>query len=215
MQVCKARPKAYAKIAPNRCRGSAVERWAAKAQAMAIDSVGDAGGHKRVLSGDLMWCIRCGSYASSVAKGLSKPCLGKFEGRRVRGGLLGQLKVLQSGRHPVTLEPIPQPVAVAALAGDGSSSQHVSIELDFQSFHRDLKPQVHLLTAAQRRTALLQRVQAKEAASKAPAGRAGDAVGSTEVAGTALVRRRITGKRPLAPGCGLCPSGKRQRVATP
>ena len=77
-----------------------MEKWAAKAQAMAIDSVGDAGGHKRVLSGDLMWCIRCGSYVSSVAKGLAKQCLGKLEDRRLRGGLLEQLKVLQIWQAP-------------------------------------------------------------------------------------------------------------------
>ena len=118
----------------------------------------------------------------------------------MRGGLLAQLKMLRSGRHPVTLRPIPQPILVPELIwlrGGGESTDRVS----------DLKPQVHQLTSAERLAAMLPTVRSKEAAARALA--------ALETADVEELRCRITGKRPLGALVGATtsvpwPSGKRQ-----
>ncbi len=48
-----------------------------------------------------MWCSACGAYASGVAKGLAKPCLGRVRGWK-GGGRHQQLLALRNGRHPKT-----------------------------------------------------------------------------------------------------------------
>jgi hypothetical protein len=161
---CKARTKQYSKLAPKICPGSAALRWAEKAQILAAG--GSGGSHSRVLSGELMWCTRCGAYANSSAKGLSKPCPGRFQGK-VRGGLPGQLKVLQSGRHPTTFMKLPEPIPEPAWLADGVRDGFGGVERETLRFLRTdwVAPQ-HQMDSAERESALLQRIRAKEAANK-------------------------------------------------
>ena len=130
-KVCKAKSKQYWKLAPQRCAGPALARWAEKARALAGQHPADGGGHSRVLSGDVLWCTRCGSYANSVAKGLSKPCSGKGG-----GGKLGQLKVLQSGRHPKTFAPLPRPVPESCWTSSGLTASTCGM---FSLFHPEIR----------------------------------------------------------------------------
>ena len=60
-----------------RCKGSAVDRWAKVAKMMADNGVTDGGGHSRMLSGDVIWCGVCGSYADLKVGGLTEACTGK------------------------------------------------------------------------------------------------------------------------------------------
>ena len=66
--------------------------------------------HCIVVSHPLFWCVVCGAYGETAPKLLTKPCRRRLQGKWVAGGMLGQLKVLRSGRHPKTLQPIPPPI---------------------------------------------------------------------------------------------------------
>ena len=155
-----------------------------------------------------MWCTTCGSYARSVARGLAKSCPGRFLGVGYAGGLPRQLKVLQSGRHPVTLRRIAQPSRLAAATcSTAAAASCISL---------GCRPPVALQSSAERFEALRQRVRAKEAASAAAKVTAELTSAETTrgVAGAPAILRRITGKRPpgrqrIADACAQMPPGKR------
>eukprot|EP00929_Paragymnodinium_shiwhaense_P102607 TRINITY_DN65803_c0_g1_i3.p1 TRINITY_DN65803_c0_g1~~TRINITY_DN65803_c0_g1_i3.p1 ORF type:complete len:967 (+),score=210.69 TRINITY_DN65803_c0_g1_i3:52-2952(+) len=161
---CKVRAKTYGKIAPRQCSGNATARWAEKAQELAGLGMPSAGGHTRVLSGELLWCTKCGAYASSVARGLAKPCPGKVQSSS-RGGMAGQLRTLLAGKHPVTRkrlpEPLPEPAWGAAPHAKRRQLQEGSA-CGLQS--SNLRPAIHALTADERKADILARVRAKELA---------------------------------------------------
>lgn len=115
--VCKARSKHWRLLAPGRCGGSAALRWATLAQTLAANGLHDGGGHSRVLSGDVLWCQRCGAYAEAKASCLAMPCTGTPVGRWVDGharwrshGRTWQLYCLRRGRHPRRPGALPAPV---------------------------------------------------------------------------------------------------------
>ena len=54
-----------------------------------------------------MWCIVCGAYAETRAKGLTAVCHGEFTGVWKGGGRLAQLKSLKAGLHPKTRQKLP------------------------------------------------------------------------------------------------------------
>lgn len=58
--------------------------------------------HKRMQSGSVMWCYRCGVYADKQCKGLSKTCNSTPPKHRHRGGMEGQLRKLRNCIHPKT-----------------------------------------------------------------------------------------------------------------
>ena len=68
-----------------------------------------------MLSGDLLWCSRCGAYATVRGRGLAEPCKGRHTGHWVGGGKRQHLNSLLRNTHPVTLAPLPPPIA----EGDG------------------------------------------------------------------------------------------------
>ncbi len=72
--VCRRHSRKVAAFVRGRCPGSAAARWAERAEADAQLGIGAGGGHHRLLSGEVVWCSRCGSYASSLARGLTRAC---------------------------------------------------------------------------------------------------------------------------------------------
>lgn len=58
--------------------------------------------HKRMQSGSVIWCFRCGVYADKKSKGLTKACTGAPPRHRHRGGMEGQLRKLRHCIHPKT-----------------------------------------------------------------------------------------------------------------
>jgi hypothetical protein len=118
--TCKRRSKSLSKLAPQRCGGSVLQRWDIKAKSLAGHGHAEGGDHVRVRSGEVIWCTRCGSYAESAAKGLTKRCMGRFQGNSVWGGLAGQLRKLMIGRHPVTGVTLPPPIPEAKWNDHGS-----------------------------------------------------------------------------------------------
>ncbi len=99
---CRRRSSMWHAIARERCGGSAAARWAAKAVQLAQHGAEDGGGHSRWMSGDVIWCNRCGAYAVDLARGLAKPCPGPPPPQGNSGGRAHQLRRLRAGRHLVT-----------------------------------------------------------------------------------------------------------------
>jgi hypothetical protein len=149
------------------------------------------------MSRDVTWCIRCGSYAESAAKGLTKRCRGRFNGV---GGLVGQLKALMAGRHPATGATLPPPILEAKWSGHGSTGA-VSEALGASWSPSLGAPGGETETArgGARFVALRERVRAKEVAT-----RTSEPLGGLTEATHQVARRRVTGKRKIcvdsAPG---------------
>ena len=88
-------------------------KWSNKAQGLAVATNTPGRKHCVVVSDPTFWCVACGAFADTAPKLLSKPCRGKPQGRWKACGMIGQLRVLRSGRHPNTLRSIPPPVPLA------------------------------------------------------------------------------------------------------
>jgi hypothetical protein len=97
--TCKRYSAKWRAIAGEKCGGSAALRWAEKAQQLADRGLALGGGHARMLSGNLVWCSICGSYADGKAIGLAAPCAGP-PAKNGYGGMWGQLRKLRNGKHP-------------------------------------------------------------------------------------------------------------------
>jgi hypothetical protein len=115
-RVCKHHSINWSRIAPKRCVGSAISNWATAASKLAPQDVPQGGGHVRVLSGETLWCSRCGGHASNFAKSLRYPCTGSpfltWNGGVVVKKKVGRsvnLKFLKAGIHPVTHNRMPPP----------------------------------------------------------------------------------------------------------
>ena len=113
-RVASAKPR----FCMTRCKGSAADKWAKAAVTMADNGIADGGGHERMLSGDVIWCNTCGSYADLRADGLTQPCTGKHIGPWKGGGKRGQLTDLRRCIHPKSRSTLPPPIAEATMAID-------------------------------------------------------------------------------------------------
>ena len=122
-----------------------------------------------MLSGDVLWCSRRGSYATKRGGGLAQPCTGRHMGHWVGGGRRQQLYSLRRNAHPVTGARLPPPIAeqdggvwpgaqslAPARTGSGSGSAFGSIALAPSE-------------ASLRMEALRERIRAKELAGKSSA----------------------------------------------
>ena len=97
-RCCKKWSRHWTRLAPATCEGAAAAVWAKRARTLGAAGGSDGAGHLRTAIGDLVWCLRCGSYAVSWAVGLAAPCAGaplNESQKRVRNRLL-------RGRHPRT-----------------------------------------------------------------------------------------------------------------
>jgi hypothetical protein len=72
--VCRRASRHAATFAAQRCRGSAAARWAERAADDADRGIADGGGHRRRLTGSVLWCDDCGAYADRFAIGLASAC---------------------------------------------------------------------------------------------------------------------------------------------
>eukprot|EP00747_Dinoflagellata_sp_TGD_P027925 gnl/TRDRNA2_/TRDRNA2_132912_c0_seq3.p1 gnl/TRDRNA2_/TRDRNA2_132912_c0~~gnl/TRDRNA2_/TRDRNA2_132912_c0_seq3.p1 ORF type:complete len:128 (+),score=12.34 gnl/TRDRNA2_/TRDRNA2_132912_c0_seq3:45-386(+) len=103
------------------------------------------------MSGDVLWCNRCGAYASLRAQGLSRAC----PRRPSDGAAARRLRLLREGRHPVTRTCLEDDVF------RGRQSQAARR----REFHR--QEAAPALTAAERMAALRERVRARERLARA------------------------------------------------
>ncbi len=108
--VCRRQSRKVAAFVRGRCAGSAATRWADRAAADAQAGIQIGGGHQRRMSGEVVWCSRCGAYASSLARGLMRACLGPPAPGGNSGGRAWQLRRLKKGFHPVSGARLPPAV---------------------------------------------------------------------------------------------------------
>jgi hypothetical protein len=79
--TCRMRSLSWAKLAPQSCKGNAVNKWAARAAKVARCKGNSGRKHNIVVSEPLFWCTTCGSYAETAPKLLFQDCRGKHQGR--------------------------------------------------------------------------------------------------------------------------------------
>ena len=65
--------------------------------------------HLLFVSGAVTWCQACGAYGDVRLRGLLRACPGPIAGRS-ESGRAAALRLLRSGRHPKTQEPLPRAV---------------------------------------------------------------------------------------------------------
>jgi len=95
---------------------------------MADNEVKDGGQHTRMLSGDLIWCGVCGSYADVKVSGLTDKCTGRHTGPWKGGGKRGQLNDLRKNRHPRNRSQLPPPIPESTLAlDDAAMASHTEL----------------------------------------------------------------------------------------
>ena len=107
--TCKCTSASRAKLAEQRCSGSAVVKWSQKAASLFESGSVIDPGHLKLLSGDILWCGTCGAYADTKARGMAGPCKGVPRRGEHYGGAWGQLRKLMRGCHPRTGEALPTP----------------------------------------------------------------------------------------------------------
>ena len=73
-----------------------------------------------MISGDVLWCMTCGSYADSKTKSLKNGCNGPPPRELHGGGMRGQLNKLLSSMHPKTGRPLPLPTNIDGSPVEGS-----------------------------------------------------------------------------------------------
>ena len=100
--VCRASSTAHARFATERCKGSAVQSWEARASNDVRVGPHRSGSHVQRLTGGILWCDVCGAYAELRAMGLAGACR-----RRPRDPAAAwRRNRLREGRHPVTGRPL-------------------------------------------------------------------------------------------------------------
>ena len=105
-----------------RCSGSAASQWAVAARTIAKNGGVDGGGHDRMLSGQVIWCSTCGSYADLRVGGLTEACTGKDTSPWKGGGKRGQLALLRKNIHPRNGKLLPPPIPETMLAIDAAAT---------------------------------------------------------------------------------------------
>ena len=104
------------KIGAQRCEGTKREKWLCKSLVEGeggTDTTAAAAGHLRMLSGQVVWCDRCGAYGTHRGCGLAHPCPGAAV-MGSGGGKWQRLRLLRQGRHPKDRHWIGSPVPEAA-----------------------------------------------------------------------------------------------------
>ena len=66
--------------------------------------------HRRMHSGEIIWCCLCGCYAEHKEQGLTAVCEGKLQGTWKVGGREASRRALLANLHPEACSPIPPAV---------------------------------------------------------------------------------------------------------
>jgi len=74
-----------------------------------------------MISGDIIWCGVCGSYADVKVSGLTDKCTGRHTGVWKGGGKRGQLNDLRRNRHPRNKSQLPPPMPESTMALDAAA----------------------------------------------------------------------------------------------
>ena len=157
--------------------------------------------HRRMSSGSVLWCFRCGVYADKKAKGLKDICKGKPPRQTHRGGMEGQLRKLRNGIHPKTGACLPPPVEldpVVMQVRETASDEGHKVPEGFYVYEPIVLPPAATATVAEgqsstdRRKALLDRIRAKERANS-------ELMETTSIGDKVDLMSGSGGSQPLAP----------------
>ena len=98
--VCRKKSSRWCRIAPEACTGPATERWMVAAGCIAATDAHPRGvsAHQLRVSGDVVWCDRCGAYASERGRDLANRCSRRPKNRSAST----RLDALRRGLHPVS-----------------------------------------------------------------------------------------------------------------
>ena len=150
--------------------------------------------HRRMISGDLIWCSVCGSYAEHRARGLEDICEGKFQGTWKGGGREGQRRDLLAGKHPKSGKPLPPAVTESQwMAGERPALMTAMVGL------QSSVPEIRLCSVS---SCILDRLRAaKRQADRETASNeeASQSVSSSRTQLSPPKRQRITGKATPTP----------------
>jgi len=127
-----------------------------------------------MLSGTVLWCFKCGTYADKKTNGLKDERKGKPPRQAHRSGMGGQLRKLRNGTHPKTGASLPQAVeldpVIMPVKVNGNEVAHRPPDGFYVYVPADL-PSATTAAAAEgmsstdRRKALHDRIRANEQAS--------------------------------------------------
>ena len=172
--TCKARSLQWNKLACRKCSGSVSLKWAEAAQKAAASGNFRHATHALFLSDDVVSCGKCGAYGSDTAIGLCKACpeiVPRYS--TGGGGRAQQLRRLLHGRHPRDGRYIGPGVPIG---GTGHSTISFNADIPEQCrgncahvVHSPSGPSFspsHTADSDCRRSALLERIRAKEAVLK-------------------------------------------------
>ena len=124
------------KVGQQKCGGTKRDQWLQKSMAKTMDnsdldlcspcSAPAATGHVRMLSGQVIWCDRCGAYGTHRGCGLARPCPGPAI-MGSGGGSWQRLSLLRRGYHPKDKKWIGAPVPECAWSMATVSSINIAI----------------------------------------------------------------------------------------
>ena len=118
------------KVGRQRCSGARRDKCLLKSlEPKATPQLGDdqSRGHLRMLSGQVIWCDRCGACGNHRGCGLAQPCPGHAI-MGSGGGKWQRLLLLRSGRHPKDKQWIGLPVLEVAWSCTAASDVNTSLQ---------------------------------------------------------------------------------------
>ena len=104
-RICWASSRTRANLAHARCAGPAAARWAKRERQLCTTGVVVGPRHVRIMTDNIIWCLRCGHYAERFAVSLAKPC----SGHPTSAGTRACRNRLSRFMHPRTKAPIAGP----------------------------------------------------------------------------------------------------------
>ena len=157
--VCRRTSATHSRLSSSICKGTPAERWTTLAVSQASSENAGEGGHRQMLSGSILWCSICGTYAKNSYKGLARACPGPFHSSwAAGGGRRQQLQRLLANRHPRSNAPLQAPSEV----GWGSLTTHPNACCTTSS---SSSPSTASSSAQAKRDQMLMRIRAKVKAS--------------------------------------------------
>ena len=104
-RICWASSRTRANLAHARCAGPAAARWAKLERQLCTTGVVVGPRHVRIMTDNIIWCLRCGHYAERFAVSLAKPC----SGHPTSAGTRACRNRLSRFMHPRTKAPMAGP----------------------------------------------------------------------------------------------------------
>ena len=193
-RICWATSRSWATLAPMKCTGPAVSRWAEREQLLRESGNPTGPRHNRIMTDGVIWCARCGQYATCFAVGLAKPCPGRptSDGTRACRNHLANF-VHPRSKMPLRQPHFPEPGVARRLLTDPDGLIAWGARSNHAGFPQQKAPSLLRLTRD------LPRSSGTSVSRRPPS----DAPTTLLLPFVRHVRRRISGKQPPSSACTL------------